>query len=187
MAKGHYPLYLWTLELLDIQPADWVLDLGCGSGKSTSLIAEKAVDGFVAGIDHSVSMVKEARSRNRDSIRAGRIAIRQADVSTLPYEDETFDRACAIETFYFWPEPLQSLTEILRVMKPGGLLAITMEGSNEAGPNRATAVDWARRFDFTLYSGSDVTNLMQEAGFGRAWFVMAQEEGAGWVCALGIK
>ena len=46
-ARGHRPLTQWGIEFLDIQPADHVLDIGCGGGMAIQLLAQTAVEGFV--------------------------------------------------------------------------------------------------------------------------------------------
>ena len=58
---------------MDIQPTDHVLDAGCGSGVAIKLIAEIAMEGFVAGIDYSETMVQQSRKSNAAAVQAGRV------------------------------------------------------------------------------------------------------------------
>jgi len=124
MAWEHKPLIKWAITLMDVQPTDHVLDVGCGSGVAIKLIAQIAVEGFVAGVDYSEEMVQQALRRNAAAVRAGRVEIRHGDVAVLPYDDESFDKVIATETFNFWPDPVANLQEVRRVMKMGGLCAL---------------------------------------------------------------
>src|SRR6266496_5881637 len=91
MARGNVYDAQWTLSLLDIQPYHRILEIGFGPGVSTQYASEKASKGFVAGIDHSETMVQAARQRNAAAIQAARMELKQGDVAALPYPDESFD------------------------------------------------------------------------------------------------
>jgi ubiquinone/menaquinone biosynthesis C-methylase UbiE len=125
MVRQHRPETAWTLDLLEIQPTDTVLEVGCGAGQAIKLAAEKADDGRVMGIDLSELMVRVATRRNAQAVKAGRVALLQGNMTALPFEDQHFDKIMTIHTFYFWSEPSQPLSELYRVLKPGGRLIIT--------------------------------------------------------------
>ena len=82
----------WVLDLLDIRPEHRVLEVGFGSGVDIRRAAERARHGWVAGIDHSRTMVRQASRRNAGRIRPGQVELRQASAEALPYADGTFDR-----------------------------------------------------------------------------------------------
>ena len=185
-AWGHRPLTRWAMDFMDVLPTDRVLDIGCGGGMAIGLLARIAVEGFVAGVDYSEDMVQQALKRNAAAVRAGRVEIRHGSVTALPYDDESFDKVIGVETFYFWPDPVANLREVRRVMWPGGLVALAMEGSKEA-PDARKQVALAARMEFPLYSGAEMVEMLTAAGFSRAWFESAPEEGWGWLCALGVK
>jgi ubiquinone/menaquinone biosynthesis C-methylase UbiE len=126
MMRQHRPETAWTIDLLDIQPADTVLEVGFGAGRGIKLAAEKASDGRVMGIDLSDVMVRVATRRNARAVKAGRVVLSQGNVTALPFEDQQFDKIMTIHTFYFWPEPPQAISELQRVLKPGGRLIITL-------------------------------------------------------------
>lgn len=96
MARSNVYEAHWTVSLLDIQPENRVLEIGFGPGLSTQYAAEKATQGFVAGIDHSKTMVRFARRRNAEALKAGRMDLKQGEVASLPYPDESFDKAFSI-------------------------------------------------------------------------------------------
>jgi ubiquinone/menaquinone biosynthesis C-methylase UbiE len=72
-------------------------------------------------------MVAQARRRLTKEIAAGRVALRQGSVSSLPFADDTFHRLLAINTLLFWPHPVRDLGESKRVLVPGGNLLIVMQ------------------------------------------------------------
>lgn len=184
MAHHHQPLYDWTLPMLPLEPASHVLDIGCGSGVSTRLLAERAHAGLVVGLDYAPTMVRQARRTNAAAIRAGRVAVVHGSVAALPFAGALFDVACAIETFYFWPQPLACLRDLRCALKPGGMLAITLELSKEAADQQRAASE-AQTFGVPLYSGAALEGMLQAAGFAHTSHTAIPERGAGWLCVLG--
>ncbi len=129
MVRQHRPETSWTIRLLDIQPADTVLEVGFGAGQGIKLAAEQVNGGRIIGIDLSEQMVRVATKRNASAVREGRVALSQGNITALPFEDQRFDKIMTIHTLYFWLEshdPSQALSELYRVLKPGGRLVITL-------------------------------------------------------------
>jgi ubiquinone/menaquinone biosynthesis C-methylase UbiE len=158
MAKGNVYDAQWTVSLLGIQPHHRILEIGFGPGVSAQMASDKAPMGFVAGIDHSETMVQVASQQNATAIQSGRMELKQGDVSSLPYPHESFDTAFSLHSIYFWPNPGDCLKEIRRVLKPGGLLAITIQPKDK----------WKQRVDInimTLYFGHEIASLFSNAGF----------------------
>jgi ubiquinone/menaquinone biosynthesis C-methylase UbiE len=116
----------WIVDLLQVQPDDRVLDVGCGPGVALGLVAERATSGLVVGFDPSDEMLRQAASRNESAVRAGRVELKRGEVSALPYPDGFFTRACAIHTLYFWPSIEDGLRELHRVLGPNGLLILAV-------------------------------------------------------------
>lgn len=158
MAKGNVYDARWTISLLNIQPQHRILEIGFGPGVSTQIASEKASQGFISGIDHSETMVQAASNRNSAAIQAGRMELKHGDVASLPFADETFDIAFSLHSIYFWPDPLAGLKELKRVLKPGGLLAITILPKDKWVPKVDQSV-------MTLYFGGDIASMFSEAGF----------------------
>jgi ubiquinone/menaquinone biosynthesis C-methylase UbiE len=182
MAKGNVYDAQWTVSLLNIQSDHRILEIGFGPGVSTQMAGDKASKGFVAGIDHSRTMVQAASKRNAVAIRSGRMELKHGDVSALPYPDESFDTAFSLHSIYFWGKPVDCLKELRRVLKPGGLLAITIQPKDK----------WEQTVDsniMTLYFGSDVASLFSEAGYRniRVEVPPQHEAKASLECILGIK
>src|SRR5262245_43385278 len=128
--------YLWTMNLNHSRLTDWglshvqiekhysMLDIGCGGGRTIKKLADLASEGKVCGVDYSKASVAAARSTNQKKIGSGKVEIRQSSVSKLPFADQTFDLVTAVETLYYWPNPLTDLQEVLRVLKPGGRMLV---------------------------------------------------------------
>ena len=73
----------WAVDLLDIQPAERVLELGCGPGVALAEIAQRVVDGVAVGVDHSPVMIRHAGRRNAAAVAAGRVQLVCAAVEDL--------------------------------------------------------------------------------------------------------
>ena len=126
MARKNAYMHDLAVDLLEVQPADHVLEIGFGHGRAIQLIAAKAINGHVVGIDHSETMVRQAHRRNEAAIRAGRVELRQGSVSSLPWDDGQFTKALDINCFHHWPNQAEDLLEVRRVLKPGGLLLLCL-------------------------------------------------------------
>ncbi|GCE08049.1 class I SAM-dependent methyltransferase [Dictyobacter aurantiacus] len=126
MVRQHEKETSWTVSIANVQPTDRVLEFGFGAGKAIQLLEQKATHGYVYGIDLSATMVKRARERNAHAVKAGRVTLQQGEATRLPFADHYFDKIISIHTFYWWSEePHAILTEMFRVLKPGGTLLFT--------------------------------------------------------------
>lgn len=172
----------WTVGLLDIQPADHVLEIGFGTGYGIRKAAALASRGRVAGIDFSETMVRQARAHNEAAIAAGLVDLQLGDASALPYPDNSFDKVFATNVVYFWREPLANVKELLRVMKPGGRLALYVIAKEELAEYKLTQTGV-----YTLYTGDDLVRLLTQAGFRNARFETKSERLRTGVCSLAEK
>src|SRR3954451_23882360 len=127
MNRRHAGVTAWGLGHVPIEPASVILDIGCGGGKAIERLAAVASQGTVQGVDYSPASVAAARFTNARAIAEGRVDVRQASVSALPFADDTFDLVTAVETHYYWPEPSSDLRQVFRVLKPGGSAVIIAE------------------------------------------------------------
>lgn len=180
----HRPLSKWTIELMKIQPDDFVLDIGCGGGMAIKEITKIATNGFVAGVDYSETMVKQALKHNAAAVCATRVEIKNGSISNLPFKDGTFDKAYAIESFNFWPDPVAGLKEVHRILKPSGLIAIATGWSKEI-PNQRKYAAMARKMRFSLYSGEEMVEMLTVAGFPQTKFEFRASKN--WLCVIGVK
>jgi SAM-dependent methyltransferase len=101
-----------------------VLEIGFGPGIGIRLLARRLPGGFVAGIDPSDVMLRQATARNRDGVRSGRVDLRLGTSSHLPWEAARFDAVCTVNNVHFWPSLADDLREVRRVLRPSGFLSI---------------------------------------------------------------
>jgi len=107
------------LDWLAPQPGLRWVDVGCGSGAFSELIVEDCAPGDVQGVDPSDAQLAFARARP-----AARIAtFQQGDAMALPFEAERFDAAVMALVIFFVPEPAKGVAEMVRVVRPGGIVA----------------------------------------------------------------
>lgn len=121
--------FAWVAQQLPLESGDSVLDVGCGPGWFWSAIAnELPPDLKLTLSDLSPGMIEEALERCRPLPFAS-VTGRQADAAALPFEDASFDAVIAMHMLYHLPDPAQGIAELYRVLKPGGLLAVTTNGA----------------------------------------------------------
>jgi ubiquinone/menaquinone biosynthesis C-methylase UbiE len=121
------------VDLLDVQPEDQILDVGCGPGVTLELLAQRATAGLVAGVDPSEVMREQAARRTATA--PGRVEVRAGTADALPYPDGSFTTVCALHSVYFWPALEAGLREIARVLAPGGRIVLVVRlRSAGAGP-----------------------------------------------------
>jgi SAM-dependent methyltransferase len=126
MESHHLSIAEQTLRRMDLKPGERVLDLGCGTGWATRLIARLVAEGpvgfgQVVGLDISDEMIARAREASRDF---DNILFVWSSAEKIPWEENYFDKVLSIEAFYYCPDQEQVLTEIFRVMAPKARLYI---------------------------------------------------------------
>lgn len=126
MVRQHQPETDWTVDLLDLQPHDHAVELGCGVGLGLVLAARAAGLSLVAGMDLSPTMLRAASRRIRRAGQREGISLLRGDLQTLPYADRSLDKIWSIHTFYFWADPEAVFADLLRVLAPGGRIVVTL-------------------------------------------------------------
>ncbi len=102
----------WGISLLNIQPSDYVLEIGFGPGVAIKKMSDLVTNGIIYGIDHSELMVKKASDRNKKAILSGKVKLISASVSEFPAFDQAIDKVIDVNTFQFWEDPVNSLKEV---------------------------------------------------------------------------
>ena len=122
------------IEFMQIQDGDSVLDVGCGTGILSLALAEKTTASRIAGIDLSNGFIDYARTKSGDP----RLCFETGDAQSLPYDDNTFDRALAMLVIQFVPDKVRAISEMKRVTKPGGAIGTAFwDFAGGMEPNRA--------------------------------------------------
>ena len=182
MNLSHSPVTSWGLEHVAIGRDFVILDVGCGGGAAVSRLAAITPDGRVCGIDYANGSVAVSRRKNAALIAAGRVDIRKASVSQLPFDPGTFDLVSAIESHYYWPDLAGSMREIRRVLKPGGTLIIIAESY------RGSRFDALQRVVMKPLKSAHLTvdehrELFTATGYADVQVI--EHRGRGWICAIG--
>ena len=124
----------WGVSHFNIDETDKILDIGCGGGKNLERFAKQiGKDGCVVGIDYSEVSVEKSTDLNKQAIDDGKVKVLQGSVSEMPFEDESFDIVTGFETIYFWPDFINDLKEVNRVLKKDGLVFFCNEAVYREG------------------------------------------------------
>ena len=162
----------WAMRITTaagIAPGHRVLDVGCGTGVVARECARIVGDsGSVTGLDLSDDMLSVARRISPD------IDWKQGDAGSLPFADSSFDRVLSQFALMFFPDRSLALTEMWRVLRPGGRLAVVVSGPIEATPAYVALIDLVSRYvddagtdmrsRFVLGDPAEIEGILTSAG-----------------------
>jgi SAM-dependent methyltransferase len=157
MNRNNAQMNAFTVRRLELAPKDRVLEVGFGGGVNLpSLLANSA---YVAGLDLSADVVDWAKAKYRGAVAAGRAEFRQGTAAALPFGAATFDKACTVNTIYFWPSLTAGFAEVHRVLAPSGRFVVGF-----------LPKEWMDKMGhpadiFTSRSPNDVTEALAASGF----------------------
>jgi ubiquinone/menaquinone biosynthesis C-methylase UbiE len=186
MNSRHSKLTAWGLSKISIQKRDIILDVGCGGGRTVDRLAAIASEGRVYGLDYSEASVAVAKKTNRNWIEMGRVEILEGSVSHLPFPADMFDLVTAVETHFWWPNLPADMREVLRVLRPGGMLIIIGEIYKGAKTRTAKMAEkYLPLSGMTLLSAQEHRELFANATYSDIKII--EESGKGWICGTGRK
>ena len=181
---SHAALTEWGLKSIPIKRDAFILDVGCGGGKTVQRLAALAPDGKVVGWDYSATSIGVARATNALEIASGGVTIQQGSVVALPFQDGTFDIVTAVETHYYWPNLPANFQEILRVLKPGGTFALIAETYRGGHLGKVYGMVMPL-LHATFLTDGEHRNLLRQAGFVEV--ATAHVPWKSWMCATGRR
>jgi ubiquinone/menaquinone biosynthesis C-methylase UbiE len=152
------------LEQCELGPTSEVLDVGCGPGVTACMIAQE-YGSSVMGFDLSEVMIAAANDKAKQLNLTDKVTFRVADVFEMPFEDGSFDVALAESVFTPLPgDKGQALAEMVRVIRPGGRIAI-----NESTFDPATPADIVALFEqhpafHGYFTPQSLRGLFEDAG-----------------------
>jgi demethylmenaquinone methyltransferase/2-methoxy-6-polyprenyl-1,4-benzoquinol methylase len=149
------PMREEALEMIDVQPTDRVLDVGCGTGFATTALIEASDD--VHGLDQSRHQLEQAWAKLG---KHDPVSFYRGDAERLPFQDDSFDVVWSSGSIEYWPNPVAGLEECRRVVKPGGDVLVV-------GPNNPATTLFQRVADAIMlfYDAEEATRMFRAAGF----------------------
>lgn len=166
----------WVISLLNIKPADNILEIGYGTGRTIQKIVPYLTNGMISGIDVSKTMFVVAAKNLSEEIKLGKVSLFQGSADKLPFNEKMFSKVFSVHVVYFWQDLLNVCKELYRVTKPGGTVAIYF-----------VVKVIADNKDFIPYKKGEVQNKLREVGFRS---VICKEKQFGiqhGICVLGVK
>jgi ubiquinone/menaquinone biosynthesis C-methylase UbiE len=160
MNIGHRSIYQNTARALALRPDDDLLDVGCGNGHFIKKYASHVHS--VTGVDLANLSVELATRKNKSRVAAGTAEFARCDVVNLPCEDNKFSVVTSMGSFIGFPQPLESLKEMYRVLRHGGRVIISIEYSAEDGKDRTKE---AEKYGMWIWTTDEVIKLLEDAGF----------------------
>ena len=147
-----------VFDVMAVAASDCVLEVGFGGGDLLVRLAGAVPGGRVEGVELSDPMLGRVRARIRRSGLADRVRLHAGSVEALPFDSGQFDCACSVNTIYFWPDLQCGLTELARVLRPGGRLVLGF-GSDEA----LRRAGYEER-GFSLYTPAQIEDALRASG-----------------------
>ncbi len=160
MEESHLPIVIPMLELMDLQSADRVLDIGCGSGWLVRRLAGLMPQGSFVGIDVSDEMVRRAKLASGAIPNASFL---QGTAEEIPAPPGSFTKVISVESAYYWHDVACGLSEIYRVLAPGGSAWILINYYRD----NLDCHQWAQNFEIPtrFLSAAEWEECFRAAGF----------------------
>ncbi|MHB9288569.1 class I SAM-dependent methyltransferase [Halobacteriales archaeon Cl-PHB] len=158
MEERHWHTAKHVLARMPVEDGDTVLDLGTGSGYVLRALRETADVGRGYGLDASPEMLRNARSYTDDS----QIGFLRGDFDTLPFATDSVDHVFSMEAFYYARDPVHTLEEVRRVLRPGGTCycAVNYYQESEHTHHWQDTID----IEMTLWDRDEYRDAFREAG-----------------------
>ena len=160
MEKSHWEITRQMLDLMNVGEHDNIIDMGCGVGWATRVLAQRASRGIVLGVDLSDRMIAQACREYRNPPN---VFFLVADASGLPCPDNLFNALFSVESIYYYPDLNSAFTEVRRVLRPGAKAFFLTNYYKE----NIYSHNWAKYIDIPvqLRSASEYIAELSRAGF----------------------
>ncbi len=151
-----------------------LLDVGCGPASITADLAERVTPGRVVALDAAAGALEAARATLRERGLSEQVEVTSGDVMALPFEDATFDVVHAHQVLQHLADPVGALTEMRRLTRPGGIVAVrdAVYSAMTWFPEPAGMEQWRSVYMATARAnggepdaGSRLLSWAREAGF----------------------
>jgi arsenite methyltransferase len=176
MERHHLDITKKTTRRMDLCPGQNILDLGCGSGWATRLLAamvrdEGVTSGQVVGVDISDEMIGQAQAASKEFDNVKFVV---GSAAQIPSEANFFDRVLSVESFYYYPDQGAALTELFRVMAPRGRLFILINLYKD----NPYSLQWVPKLKVPVHilSAAEYLDLLKKRGFEDVEYVLVPDD-----------
>lgn len=184
MNEEHYEVTGWALSHFSFADGDRILDIGCGGGRTLARMARRCRTNSLTGVDYSPVSVAQTTKYNQELVNEGRLTVVEGSVSDLPFADASFDKIITVESFYFWPSPVNDLREVHRVLAESGIFLLVAD-IYERPDLPESAREHIRMYHMLNPTLEEFRAYFEKAGFSD--IVVHTKEGTTWVCVEGHK
>jgi len=163
MEEHHISIARQTIERMKLVPGDTVLDLGCGAGWASRLMAARVAPSLVVGVDVSDQMIARATAA---STAVENLRFFTGSAEELPLDAGSIVKVLSIESFYYYADQHKALRELYRVMAPDGKMFLLINLYRE----NPYSLRWVDALNVPVYVHSEAEYLIMltEAGFENA-------------------
>lgn len=158
MEKNHRNINEWTIQLLNIQENDRILEIGTGRGITLSKVAEKLDRGKVYGVDASHHMIKYAKRKHKKLAEQDKAVITLGKAEQLPFEDRSFNKLFTVQTIYYLKDIEQVMKEVYRVLQVDGEVFLSFQKQELFNEQK-------RSTSFSSYSEEEISRLFSAYHF----------------------